>query len=35
MAKRYFEFSEGSSSTFWEVNVEGEQQLVRYGKLGR
>jgi len=31
---RRFEFSEGSSNKFWEVKVEGEQQIVRYGKLG-
>jgi uncharacterized protein (TIGR02996 family) len=31
---RRFHFSEGSSNKFWEVKVEGEQQLVRYGKLG-
>ncbi|MFZ5439347.1 MAG: WGR domain-containing protein [Myxococcota bacterium] len=31
---RRFEFSEGTSNKFWEVKVEGEQQLVRYGKIG-
>ncbi len=31
---RRFHFSEGSSNKFWEVKVEGEQQVVRYGKLG-
>jgi predicted DNA-binding WGR domain protein len=31
---RRFEFVEGSSSKFWEVKVEGEQQIVRYGKIG-
>ncbi|MCC6333707.1 MAG: WGR domain-containing protein [Myxococcales bacterium] len=31
---RRFEFSEGSSNKFWEVKVEGEQQIVRYGKIG-
>ncbi len=31
---RRFEFSEGSSNKFWEVKVEGEQQIVRFGKIG-
>lgn len=31
---RRFEFSEGTSNKFWEVKVEGEQQIVRYGKIG-
>jgi uncharacterized protein (TIGR02996 family) len=31
---RRFEFVEGGSSKFWEVKVEGEQQIVRYGKIG-
>jgi uncharacterized protein (TIGR02996 family) len=31
---RRFEFVEGSSSKFWEVKVEGEQQIVRFGKIG-
>lgn len=31
---RRFHFSEGTSNKFWEVKVDGEQQLVRYGKLG-
>ncbi len=34
MAKRYFEFSEGTSNKFWEVWVEGTQVLTRYGKIG-
>ncbi|MFT3710963.1 MAG: WGR domain-containing protein [Archangium sp.] len=31
---RRFEFSEGSSNKFWEVKVEGEQQIIRFGKIG-
>jgi uncharacterized protein (TIGR02996 family) len=31
---RRFEFVEGSSNKFWEVKVEGEQQIVRFGKIG-
>lgn len=31
---RRFEFSEGTSNKFWEVKVEGEQQIVRFGKIG-
>jgi len=31
---RRFEFVEGSSSKFWEVKVEEEQLIVRYGKIG-
>jgi predicted DNA-binding WGR domain protein len=31
---RRFEFSEGSSSKFWEIDVQGPQFVVRYGKLG-
>ncbi len=34
MAKRYFEFSEGTSNKFWEVWVEGSNVLTRYGKIG-
>ena len=34
MAKRYFEFSEGTSNKFWEVWVDGNQVLTRYGKIG-
>ena len=34
MAKRYFEFSEGTSNKFWEVWVEGTKVLTRYGKIG-
>jgi uncharacterized protein (TIGR02996 family) len=34
MAKRYFEFSEGSSNKFWEVWVDGNKVLTRYGKIG-
>ncbi len=31
---RRYEFVEGSSSKFWEVKVEEEQLIVRYGKIG-
>lgn len=31
---RRFEFSEGSSSKFWEIRVEGSSHTVRYGKIG-
>lgn len=34
MSKRYFEFSEGTSNKFWEVWIEGNQVLTRYGKIG-
>jgi uncharacterized protein (TIGR02996 family) len=34
MAKRYFEFSEGTSNKFWEVWVDGNNVLTRYGKIG-
>ncbi|MFO0599887.1 MAG: WGR domain-containing protein [Myxococcaceae bacterium] len=33
-AKRYFEFSEGTSNKFWEVWIEGNQVYTRYGKIG-
>lgn len=31
---RRFEFSEGTSNKFWEVNLEGDTQTIRYGKIG-
>ncbi len=31
---RRFEATEGGSSKFWEVKVEGEQQIVRFGRIG-
>ncbi|MFO0600617.1 MAG: WGR domain-containing protein [Myxococcaceae bacterium] len=34
MTKRYFEFSEGTSNKFWEVWIDGNQVLTRYGKIG-
>ncbi|MFT3713778.1 MAG: WGR domain-containing protein [Archangium sp.] len=34
MAKRYFEFSEGSSNKFWEVWCEDSKVFTRYGKIG-
>jgi uncharacterized protein (TIGR02996 family) len=33
-AKRYFEFSEGTSNKFWEVWRDGVQVFTRYGKIG-
>lgn len=34
MAKRYFEFSEGTSNKFWEIDLEGASVTTRYGKIG-
>ena len=31
---RRFEFKEGKSHKFWEVEVEGSAWTVRYGKVG-
>lgn len=31
---RRFEFREGTSSKFWEVDVEGKDLTVRFGKIG-
>lgn len=31
---RRFEFTEGSSSKFWEISLEGKAFTVRYGKIG-
>ncbi len=31
---RYFEFTDGSSSKFWEVKVKGAIVTTRYGKIG-
>jgi predicted DNA-binding WGR domain protein len=31
---RYFEFVEGSSSKFWEINLDGTSFTTRYGKIG-
>ncbi len=31
---RRFEFTEGGSSKFWEVTVDGSSHTVRYGKIG-
>ena len=31
---RRFEFVEGSSSKFWEVEVAGDALTVRYGRIG-
>jgi DNA ligase-1 len=32
--KRYFEFTAGSSSKFWEVSVEGSEMTTRWGRIG-
>ena len=32
--KRRFEFSEGSSNKFWELQVSGEGFTTRHGKIG-
>jgi predicted DNA-binding WGR domain protein len=31
---RYFEFVDGKSSKFWEVSVDGNEVIVRYGRIG-
>jgi predicted DNA-binding WGR domain protein len=31
---RYFEFVDGSSSKFWEIQLEGTSFTTRYGKIG-
>jgi len=31
---RYFEFVDGSSSKFWEIQMEGTSFTTRYGKIG-
>ncbi len=33
-AKRYFEFTAGTSSKFWEVSQQGTDMTTRYGKIG-
>ena len=33
-AKRYFEFTEGTSNKFWEVSHQGGEMTTRYGKIG-
>jgi predicted DNA-binding WGR domain protein len=34
MARRRFEFDDGRSAKFWEIDVVGDRHTVRYGKLG-
>lgn len=34
MAKRRFEFDDGQSAKFWEIELQGNCCLVRYGRLG-
>jgi DNA ligase-1 len=31
---RRFEFTEGSSSKFWEITVNGKEMTVRFGRIG-
>lgn len=31
---RYFEFVEGKSAKFWEVEVVSDEVQVRYGRIG-
>ncbi|MCE7869947.1 DUF4132 domain-containing protein [bacterium CPR1] len=31
---RHFEFSEGSSNKFWEIDLQGDSLVVRWGKIG-
>ncbi len=31
---RHFEFSEGSSNKFWEIDLQGDSFVVRWGKIG-
>ena len=33
-AGRYFEFSEGGSSKFWEITLDGKSFVTRYGRIG-
>jgi cell wall assembly regulator SMI1/predicted DNA-binding WGR domain protein len=33
-ARRYFEFTSGTSNKFWEVSSEGVEMMTRYGKVG-
>ncbi len=32
--KRRFEFAEGASNKFWEIEIEGDQVTTRWGRLG-
>ena len=32
--KRRFEFSEGSSNKFWEIQVSGKKFTTRHGRIG-
>jgi len=34
MAKRYFEFKDDKSSKFWEIDVNGNDVTVRFGRIG-
>lgn len=33
-ATRRFEFVEGTSSKFWEVHQEGDDVVIRFGRIG-
>ena len=34
MARRRFEFVEGSSDKFWEIEQKGNEVVVRFGRNG-
>ena len=34
MAKKYFELIEGKSAKFWHAELNGDTQVVRYGRIG-
>ena len=34
MAKRYFEFVDGTSNKFWEIWMDGKTVTTNWGKIG-
>jgi predicted DNA-binding WGR domain protein len=32
--KRYFEFTSGSSNKFWEITLNDQEHIVRFGRIG-
>jgi predicted DNA-binding WGR domain protein len=32
--RRRFEFREGTSNKFWEIERQGDSQIVRFGRMG-
>ncbi len=32
--KRYFEFTSGTSSKFWEITLNNQEHMVRFGRIG-